>query len=918
MQLPVNRLCPAIALLTAIAGASPLAAAPARKSAKAPVRKPAVKKSVSRTPSRKAAPAPLKKGISTPAAEFARLRIDPAEVILADGRAHQQLLVTGIAKDGQETDITDRVTFGSQSAKIAAVTGGKVRPVGDGETKVSARLGKLTATVPVTVVGAEEPSPISFVNDVMPILSKAGCNGSSCHGSPAGKGGLKLSLFGYEPDLDHPALTGGENPRIDPKDPAKSLALQKPLGIVPHAGGVRFKADSPDYRTLLAWIQQGAKGIGELEARVQGITVTPAERWLARKGTTQRLLVTAQMSDGTTLDVTEQAMFDSNDDSVADVSDQGTVSSKAPGETAIMVRHLGQVAVARVAVLTDRALPKAAHWPARRNFIDEVVFNKLQRLKVLPSQTASDEEFVRRVYLDVCGIIPTPEEVRTFLADTAPDKRAKLIDQLLDRPDYADVWTLKWSDMLRNNPKFTGPGVLVFHEWIREQMAKNVPADQFVRALLTATGRNGDEVLGSKKQAKKGGPSPAMEFPLNPATNFYMVTQNPLDTTSAASQVFLGVRLECARCHNHPFEKWTQNDYYGLAANFSGVRILRSGRQGPGAVVAPEPAPEPVVVKGRKRKQARRVRGVAIVRHPKTNEVMEPRFLDGTLPQGTGPDRREALAAWITAPENPFFARNIANRIWAHFLGRGVVEPVDDMRVTNPPSNPELLDALAKELVTHKFDMKHLARTILNSQVYQLSSSQNEFNREDTTNYARAYPRRLSAEQLYDSISQATGQFVLADQRRNRRRGANQVNLQTIRKGYVETDVTRAVKVPTPAAPGALGQFLDAFGRPRREIVCECERTVDGNIGQALLLLNGDLVNNKIAARGGRLEKLLAEGKSDAELIEEIFLAGVSRRPTPQDQSDAQALLKEAASREAGAQDLMWSLLNSQEFLFNH
>jgi Protein of unknown function (DUF1553)/Protein of unknown function (DUF1549) len=892
----------ALATLILIAAAPHASAATRRK---APARKPATH----RAPAAKPRPAP--DATLTALKGATRLEIIPSSATLDGPRAMQHLVVGAVQKDGVTYDVTDRVTFTLAHPATARVAKGVVLPQADGETRIVAHWNRLASPpVAITVRNAKSPVKPEFVNDVMPILSKAGCNASACHGSPVGKGGFKLSLFGYEPELDHPAIvTDSDGRRIDANNPAQSLLLLKPTMAAPHGGGLRFKPNSAEYNTLLVWLKAGAPGVSPTEARVTKVDVMPEEPWLPAPGTKQHLIVTAHLSDGSTQDVTEKVLFSSNDDAIADVDGSGVISAKRPGETAIMVRYLGQVGVSRVAVLPPW---KLAHYPklAQNNVIDEKIQTKLEKLRVVPSDLCTDEEFIRRATLDTCGILPTVDEVRAFTSDTAADKRAKLIDKLLDRPEFVDLWTLKWNDTLRNNQRLTRQGLIPYSNWIHEQFAKNRPYDEFVRDLITASGKNADIELDPDRLPPQLQRNPraaqlvkeinAAAF--NPAANYYIVTRNPLDVTSATSQIFLGVRIECARCHNHPFEKWTQNDYYSLAGFFNGI-TARGTNQTP-RVVAVNP----------------RAGGV---KSPKTKQVMEPRTLDGAVvTQARGDDKRAVVAAWMTAPENPFFAKAAVNRLWAHYMGRGIVEPIDDMRVTNPPSNPELLDALAKEFVEHKFDLKDIHRLILNSRTYQQSSRPNQYNRQDTNNFARYYPKRMMAEQLYDSISQATGVFLpqARGPRGRARPAANQYGMDLSDLG----PITRVTQLPAlPRGNGRRGgadlkAFLDTFGKPRREVVCECERSTDGNIGQALAMINGDAVNDKIAAPRGRVQQLIQSNKPDAEVIEELYLATLTRKPTPMEQNDADALIRTAKSRAEGIEDVMWGLLNSREFLFVH
>ncbi len=900
-------------LVTANAQAAPARKSPARKPVKK-VSRPAAKPTRSTTGATQKKPADP---VTALFKDLTSLDVAPASAALEGPRSSQRLIVLGTTRDGATVDVTDHVTFGLSDKSVAKIAGGVLYPVKDGETRVTATLGKLkSGGADFTVANADAESPLDFINDVMPILAKGGCNNTACHGSPVGKGGFKLSLFGYEPDLDHPAIVKSDDGRrVNLKEPEKSLLLTKATMAVPHGGGMRFKVGSPEYKTLLQWLKDGASGLAEFEARVKQVVVIPDEPWMPRPGVKQRLAVTAVMSDGTTRDVTDKVLFSSNDDAIAEVDEYGNVTARRQGETAVMVRYLGQVAISRVAVL-PALKPEKYPKLAQNNYIDEFVQKKLQKLHMVPSDLCTDEEFVRRVYLDVCGIIPTPEEVRSFVSDSSPNKRAKLIDVLLEREEHVDLWAMKWNDTLRNNPRLTRLGVGAFAKWIREQVAANRPFDEFTRDLITAKGKNTNLVLDLNNLPPQLQRNPRGEqlarlvnsVAPNPASNYYVISRDPLDVTSATSQIFMGVRIECARCHNHPFEKWTQNDYYGLAAFFTGIRA-QGGNQAPNVVQYNPRAPGP--------------------RHPKTNEVMDPKTLDDVELRkfDRGDDRRVAFAEWMTSPSNAWFSPALVNRLWGHYFGRGIVEPIDDFRVTNPASNPELLAALAKDFTDHKFDVKHMHRVILNSRAYQQSSKPNQYNQADTANFARFYPKRLMAEQLYDSISQATGVFLETGPiGRNRRRRPQVANLQVqaALDAMPEGQVTRVMQlagiVPGQNRGGLLpaAQFLNTFGKPRREAVCECERSSDGNIGQALALINGDIVNQKIAAPQSRVQSLAASGKPDPLVIEELYLAALSRRPNPTEMEEAAALLRSSASRKEGIEDLMWSLLNSREFLFNH
>lgn len=884
---------------------TPAVAAPARKPAKPAVRKPAPAKKPS---SRAAKPAPAKE----PAwmKDLLGLDIAPASATLTGPRSRQRLIVIASLKDGATVDATSLASFNVSNPKAGKVVNGTLLPVADGDLRLTARIGKHTSTpADFKVENTQNPASVEFIADIMPILAKTGCNSTACHGSPAGKGGFKLSLFGYEPELDHAAIVkDGEGKRIDANTPEKSLLLQKATMAVTHAGGLRFKKDSPDYRVMLEWIKSGAPGLGEFVTRVKDLVVFPDQPFMPAPGARQRMAVTAVFSDGSTQDVTEKVIYTSNDDAIAAVDDEGVVQANRSGETALMVRYLGQVGIARIAVLpTWRLQPDNKTRPA--NYVDEAVRAKLQKLHTAPSDLCTDEEFVRRVYLDVCGLIPSPEETEKFLADTSPNKRARLIDRLLDTPEHVDLWTLRWNDTLRNNPQLTRVGAADYAGWVRKQLETNRPYDEWVRDLLTATGKNSAQVLDPNNlpqqlQRMRNVEAYVQQLnntPPNPASNYYIVSRDPLDVTSATSQIFLGVRIECARCHNHPFERWTNSDYFGLAAFFTGVQS-RGSNQAPRIVTYNPRTPGP--------------------RDPKTNAVVDPRLLDDsefTLQPMS--DRRAVVAQWMTSADNPWFARALVNRLWGHYFGRGIVEPIDDFRVTNPASNPELLDALARDFTANKFDVRHIHRVILNSRTYQQSSRPNQFNASDTANFARYYPKRLMAEQLYDSISQATGVFLDAGRGGGRRQNPGLQGLG--RYGMApQGPIDRVMQLPALVAGQGRGAgplaFLTTFGKPRRQAVCECERTADGNIGQALALMNGDVVNEKIAAPRGRIQQIAAARMEDGEAVSRVYVACLTRRPTPNELDEAVALVRSASSRREGIEDLAWSLLNSREFLFNH
>jgi hypothetical protein len=813
-------------------------------------------------------------------------------------RAEGRVVVIAHHKDGSLEDVTPRVVLRSLQPHIVVVGADRVlRPVADGQAVVKVAYAGRTTQFTVRVKDSHRRAPIEFTREVVPILTHAGCNQGSCHGSQYGKGGFKLSLSGFEPSLDYFSIVkhaGGR--RALPFDPPQSLLLRKPTLTVAHQGGLRLKLGSRDYRILEAWLREGAPGPGANDPVVQKVEVFPTARIL-HAGEKQTLVVRAIYSDGVVRDVTPWARLNTLNDGVASVSPEGVVTAIGRGETAIMVRFGGEVSVARITVPFAH-IAKYPNLP-RYNYIDEHILRKWKMLGLLPSGLCDDATFIRRVYLDVIGTLPSPEEVRAFLADRSSDKRAKLIDRVLDRPEYADYWTLKWGDLLRSTPSYLGgKGMWSFTNWIREQFRNNTPMDRFAYALITAQGST---------------------YTTGPA-NYYRVARTPPDLAETTAQVFLGMRLQCTKCHHHPFERWSQADYYKFAAFFARVGLKGSNEFG--------------IFGG---EQVVRLATNGEVTHPKTGEVMKPTPLGGypatmrvrTLktaelidpdPDANG-DRRKLLAEWITK-DNLLFARNIVNRYWGYLMGRGLVEPIDDQRATNPPTNPELLDALAKDFVAHGYDLKHLIRTICNSRVYQLSSQPTKQNQGDTAFYTHYYIKRMPAEVLLDAINTATG---------------TQEKFGGLPPGF------RAIQLPHPQIES---RFLDLFGRAPRVIACECERAAEPTMAQALNLMMGDVVNRKVQDANGLIAKLMAAKKSDEEIIQTFYLTAMSRPPTTQELQLAQRAVHalcdrpvllpsrqipylpqarlprteeaKAVDRKAALEDILWALFNSKEFVFIH
>ena len=784
-----------------------------------------------------------------------KLIVYPNAVTLSGPQALQRLIVIGEYADGHTRDLTRSATFTSANAKVASVDAkGILRPIGDGVTAVTVSAG-VTEIVPVTVEKWSANLPVNFRSEIVPILTKAGCNAGGCHGAQLGRGGFRLSLFGFDPSFDYEQIVrSNEGRRVVMADPDRSIVLAKPSLNMEHGGGEKLPANSREYETIRRWMEDGAPEPTEKDPVAASIEIFPRGRVMV-PGETQSLAVTAIWSDGRREDVTTTAQFDALNDAVASVTAQGLVTAKTTGETHIMIRFAGRAEVARV-TLPYATIANYPKFPAN-NFIDDKLSAKWKDLGLLPSPLAADDDFLRRLYLDAIGTLPTPDEIRTFRKDTDSKKREKAIDAVVERPEFIDWWALKWGDLLRiNRTALQEKGMWSFHNWVRAAVRDNVPADAFARDVITAEGST---------------------FTEGPA-NFYKVGSNPDEWAETTAQVFLGVRMQCAKCHQHPFEKWSQDDYYSMAAFFARLGSKTSaefGLFGRETVIYLRPTGETT--------------------HPRKRKVMKPRPFDSVEMEDEF-DRRKKLADWMTTPGNPFFAKNLANRFWGYLMGHGLVEPLDDMRATNPASNPELLDALAADFVANKYDVKHLLKTIFRSRAYQLSSAVIDGNKVDATNvhFTRYTTKRLTAEQMADAIDFATG----------------------TREKYIGLPLgTRAIQLPDPEVRSYL---LDTFGRPARQIVCECERTTMPNIAQAMHLLNGDFLNKKIAEKTGRVEKLILAKATVDIAIDELYMATLSRPPTAEELLKAKTWVSSATANREGLQDLLWVLLNCREFLFNH
>lgn len=787
--------------------------------------------------------------IGTPAS----VAISPAESTLQGKRATQQLIASATYADGSVRDLTRALEWVSLNPEIATVNAkGRVVPARDGTATIVARRGSVEVKAAIKVEKMDQPAPVSFRRDVIPAFSQAGCNMGACHGTPTGKGGFRLSLRGYLPDQDFVTLSreaGGR--RINPLAAETSLILRKPLGELPHEGGLRLARNTKTYEFLRDWVGEGAKDDPGASAAVK-LEILPGARVLNAPAKTQQVVVMVHMANGTVRDVTPICYYNSSNPEIADVDAEGYVTFKTRGEVAVIAHYLDLVANVRLTHLVEVPGFHVAEVP-QDNVIDKAVFAKLNRMRISPSESCTDHEFIRRVYLDTIGVLPRPEEVQAFLADPAPDRRAKVVDRLLLRPEFYDFWTLKFADILRANGRLIqSKGTYVFNRWIRAQLERNTPMDQFVRELLTADG-----------SAFK-----------NPAANYYRISRDPENSVETTAQLFLGVRIQCAKCHNHPFERWTQDDYYGFAAFFSRVRQKKGT------------LPEDEVIFTAKDGD---------VRQPRTGQVMKPKALGGpVLEDPKVPDRRVQLAAWLTGPRNPFFAKSLVNRVWYHLVGRGIVEPVDDFRDSNPASNDELLDGLTSEFVKGGFDLKKLIRAILVSRTYQLSARTNELNADDSLYFSHAMTKLLPAEVLLDAISTMTSTITPFD---------------NLPKGF------RATQIPDGKMENP---FLKTFGRPARELACECERESDSNLSQALQLIGGATVNGKLRDDNGRMAQLAKTSKSPEEITKELYEVALAREPNTTELAAAVKHLSAAKDRRQAVEDLGWVLINSKEFLFRH
>lgn len=783
------------------------------------------------------------------------LAVYPPTANIGHAEDVQRMVVVLTRDDGVTLDVTSEAKAAFSAEGFASWSDGKVLPVADGEGTLTFTYGEHTASATVAVTNAGAVLPRSFRNDVQPVLLRSGCNSGSCHGSARGKNGFRLSLFGFDPALDYLSLTRElRSRRINPAIPEESLMLTKPAGQVAHEGGTVMEPGDILYETLKRWIAEGVQDDAADVPELTGIEIMPEEAVLEGEGAAQRFMVLAQYSDGTDRDVTETAILATSDELTLGVDALGNATAGQKGEVYVMARY-GTFAVVSQVIVIEKE--KAFSWPEDaqpKNYVDEQIFAKLRKLRTQPAELSSDSVFVRRVYIDVLGVLPTIEETNAFLADEAPDKRAKLIDALLQRPEFSDVWAMKWAEVLqvREVPNVLDrKGMNRYNDWLRQAVISDTPMDQLVRELLTAEGGNFT----------------------NPAANYFMIETDPLKMAENVAQVFMGIQMQCAQCHNHPFERWTMDDYYSFSAFFSQV-----GKKG-----SSDPRENVIYNKGG-----------GEVKNLRDGQVMAPTFLGGETPELAGRDRRAVLAEWLTAPENPWFAENIANRVWAHFFGGGIVDPPDDVRVTNPPSHPQLLKELGARLVEYDYDLRSMVRDICNSYTYQMSTRPRDPAVRDQRNFAIARVRRLTAEQMLDAVCTVTDTTVKFP---NLPAGA------------------RAAQV----ANGSSGiYFLDVFGRPPRTSVCTCERSGTPTLAQSLHLINGNTIQEAIKKSGSLLDQMIAEEQPTGEIVDTLFIAAMSRNPTEEEKTTMTEYVDTAEDRRLALEDAFWSVLNSKEFIFNH
>ena len=789
---------------------------------------------------------------AAPARQVTGLSIFPPDIQVSTKRGKQVVVVQASYSDGITEDVSTKCNLRLENPALGRIDGQTILPVADGNSRVLANFGGVAAAAPLAMTQATAERPISFKLDVMPIFMRTGCNTGGCHGAARGKDGFRLSLFGFDPDGDHYRLTRELNGRrINMALPAESMLLEKVCGKVSHTGGQRMAENDEYWQTIVRWLEADAPIDPATVATCVAVDIFPKVSVLNGKGSTQRMTVKARYSDNTTRDVTHLALFLSSNDSSAKIATDGLVTAGDRGEAFVMARF-NTFTVGSPMVVLPKDYQFTFPASVEANYVDTLVNAKLKKLRIAPSGVCTDEAFLRRVYVDVIGVLPTAEEYTRYMASTSPTKREELVDELLGRKEFAELWVLKWAELLqiRSSNQVSYKSTLLYYNWLQDKIARNVPVNEWVQELLGANG-------GTFK---------------NPATNYYQNETDILKVTENVAQVFMGMRVQCAQCHNHPFDRWTMDDYYGFAAFFS--QIGRKGTDDPR---------ETIVFNS----------GGGEVRHPLGNRVMAPKFLGGVAPDVAGKDRRLLMSNWLASPENPYFATNLSNIVWAHFFGSGIINEVDDVRVSNPPSNGELLNELGKRFTDYKYDFKKLVRDICVSKTYQRSTQTNASNEQDTRNFSHAAIRRIKAETFLDCISQVT---------------------ETPNKFPGLPLGARAVQI----ADGTVSNyFLTTFGRATRDTVCACEVRLEPTLSQSLHLLNGDTTGQRIR-QGNLIGKRITDKKQPLDIIDEVYVRCLARRPTEAEKQTLVALIAAETDKKKALEDVFWAVLNSREFMFNH
>ena len=780
------------------------------------------------------------------------IAVFPPDVNMQSARGKQRIIVQASYADGITRDVTAQAKVTISDPKIAKIVNLEVLPVGDGKCSIAVEFEGKTTQVPVDVKDAIKDRPISFKLDVMPIFLRNGCNQGGCHGAARGKDGFRLSLFGFDPDGDHYRLTRELNGRrINLAIPEESLLVEKSTGKVPHTGGQKFAVGEQYYNDLVRWVDAGGPQDPAGIATPVSVDLFPKTALLDGKGSTQQLIVRAKYSDGSERDVTSLALFLSSNDSSGKVSPSGLVTAGDRGEAFVMARF-STFTVGVPFIVLPKDLKFSFPATPEKNYIDTLVNAKLKNLRIAPSATCSDEVFLRRIFIDLTGMLPSVEEYKTFMANKSADKREQLVKELMERKEFSELWVLKWAELLqiRSSNQVSYKATLLYYNWLQDRIARNVPLNQWVQELLGANGGTFN----------------------NPVTNYYQNETDILKVTENVAQVFMGMRIQCAQCHNHPFDRWTMDDYYGFAAFFT--QIGRKGTDDPRELVVFNS-------------------GSGEINHPLGGRRMAPKYLGGEVPDVVGKDRRGLMAEWLASPKNPYFATNLSNMVWTHFFGVGIINEVDDVRVSNPPSNSELLQELGKKFTEYNYDFKRLVKDIVLSNSYQLSTQANASNESDTKNFSHSSIRRIKAETFLDCISQVT---------------------ETKNKFPGLPLGARAVQI----ADGQVSNyFLTTFGRATRESVCSCEVKLDPTLSQSLHLLNGDATTQRIT-QGNLIGKLLKDKKTPEEILDEIYVRCLSRMPSADEKTKVLALVNAEKDKKQVLEDAFWAVLNTREYMFNH